>query len=255
MIDVAAIMHHEVWFCESFTRKLETDYGVIFYNPDNPESHDSNHANIFRLDGDIDAILDDIVRVYRRRNLTPRIYNAYQEGELDVLRPHLEARGFTVQIHATTIFMLWHPTTIPEIDTPHALRRITQMSDDLIDLIHTDDEGDWTINVLKNHLHDERFHLLGLYDQGKCRAMASVKIMDAYSRVDDVKTHRAFRGRHLGTTLMTFLLAYHSQHSTNALYLYANNPIAIKLYRNIGFQELELHQQHWSAHWSEAACG
>ena len=212
------------------------------YNPDNPQSHDSNHANIFKLDGDLDAVIDDIAHLYRRHHLTPRIYNAYRERELEILRPHLEAHGFTVSLHDDTIFMIWHPTHIPQLDSTDTFRRITQVTDDLIELIHTDDDGgDWNINVLKSHLHDERFYLLGLYEQGKCRAMASVKIMDGYSRVDDVKTHRAFRGRHLGTKLMTFLLAYHSEHSTNTIYLYANNPIAIKLYRNIGFQEFELH--------------
>lgn len=153
----------------------------------------------------------DIVRFYEDHDLTPRIYNSYQERELEILRPHLAAHGFIVSEH-------------------------------------TDNEGDWTINVLKNHLHHEQFHLLGLYVQGKCRAMASVKFMDGYSRVDDVRTHAAFRGQHLGTKLMTYLLAYHAERSDNDVYLYAHNPIAIKLYENIGFQEFEIDWGHWSAY-------
>ncbi len=252
MLDLATIMHHETWFCESFTRKHETDYGVFFYNPDNPLSHDSNHAVIFQLNGDLDRTILEIVEFYHRHHLTPRLYNAYQNNELNILRPHLEAHGFTIEVHETT-FMLWHPTTVPGIDTIRNFRRITQITDDVIELIHTEDHGDWGINVLKNHVHDTRFHLLGLYEQDQCRAIASVKMMDGYSRVDDVVTHLAFRGRHLGTTLMTNLLAYHAERSQNPIYLYAHNPIAISLYRKIGFQEFTLDYAHWSAFLPESS--
>jgi ribosomal protein S18 acetylase RimI-like enzyme len=101
--------------------------------------------------------------------------------------------------------------------------------------------------VLNAHIHDPQFHLLGLYDQGQARAIASVKTLDGYSRVDDVRTHLDFRCKGYGTKLMTYLVRYHAGISGNHLYLYANNPIAIRMYKRVGFKEMDKKIENWSA--------
>ena len=133
----------------------------------------------------------------------------------------------------------------PEINSD--IRRISSISEDIIDLIHTEDAGDWTINVLKYHVRRENFHLLGLYQAGNCIAIASVNVMDGYSRVDDVLTHKKYRGYHTGTKLIQYLVNYHHRVSDNYLYLWAVNPIAVRMYRNIGFEEFPVEKPFWMA--------
>jgi len=247
VFDPARLLQLELSFCESFTNKAVREYGVLYFNSLNPQSHDSNHALILNTRVNLDSAIHDVVEFYRSRRITPRIYPSFISSELDLLRPYLASRGFTVQVYAS-VFMRVVDNRPPAVQAGISVRRISRLTDEVMELVHTDEAGDWTINVLKTHLNDGRFHLLGLFHSGRCASIASVKIMDGYSRVDDVKTHVAFRGRHFGTDLMRYLIAYHRAISSNYLYLWATNPVAIRMYKNVGFEVFEFDRPTWSAH-------
>ena len=190
--------------------------------------------------------LEDVKAFFRSHGLTPRVYPSFLAGELEILRPHLETAGFTVKRQDARTFLF-----PPDIRTPFAstssIKRITSLSGDLIDLIHAEDKGDWTINVLNRHVNDKNFHLLGLFENGQCVSIASVKTMLGYSRVDDVLTHPDHRGKRFGTRLMQYLVGYHGAISENYLYLWATNPIAIDMYLRVGFNEIQTGVPFWSA--------
>jgi len=247
MFDINKVLELEISFCASFTNKVETDYGRIYYNIDNPLSHDSNHAHIFNIYENPDLVITGIIEFYKSHMLKPRIYNSFIDHELVVLRPHLESQGFTITTYNNT-FMRFISKPKTHSDTASVIRRISCMSEDIIELIHSDGDGDWGINVLRNHFHDKRFHLLGLFNIEKCLSIASVKIMDGYSRIDDVKTHLKYRGQRFGTKLINYLVSYHAGISDNHLYLYADNPIAIAMYENIGFRKIAFEKPWWAAY-------
>jgi len=247
MFDIEQVFQRETTYYEAFTNKKTTDFGYIYYNPDNPRSHDSNHAQILNLHDNPEEAVREIKRFYYSINITPRIFHSFVDDELEILKPILEEDGFRIEIFNSTFFcypidVIPSPEPIPDI------RRIDTISDDIIGLIHTESDGDWTINVLKYQVRRENFHLLGLYQSGKCTAIASLNIMDGYSRVDDVLTHKKYRGYHLSTRLMKYLVNYHHEVSDNYLYLWAVNPIAVRLYRNIGFEELSIEKPFWAAY-------
>ncbi len=246
MFDVKAMFEAEISFCDSFTNRKDTHYGRLYYNPENPLSHDSNHAHIMKsLENPRDA-LEDIKMFYRSCGLTPRIYPSFIADELEILGPHLSAAGFAAKIQNARAFLFPDDIQTP-FDPTISVKRITSISDDLVDLIHSEDKGDWTINVLKRHVSDKSFHLLGLFDHEQCVSIASVKTMNGYSRVDDVLTHASHRGQRFGTGLMEHLVNYHKAISKNHLYLWATNPIAIDMYLRVGFREIQTGVPLWSA--------
>ena len=246
MFDIKAMFQTEISFCDSFTNRKDTQYGRLYYNPQNPLSHDSNHAHVLRnLENPEDA-LEDIKAFFRSRGLTPRVYQSFLADELEILRPHLEAAGFAVK-HQDARTFRFPPDIQTPFDSTITVRRITSISGDLIDLIHSEDKGDWTIKVLDRHVNDEKFHLLGMFENGECVSIASVKTMDGYSRVDDVLTHSNHRGKRFGTRLMEYLVSYHRAISENCLYLWATNPIAMDMYLRVGFREIHTGAPYWSA--------
>lgn len=254
MFDIEQMFQRETTYYEAFTGKKTTDFGYIYYNPDNPRSHDSNHAQILNIhDNPLEAVRE-IKRFYNTINIAPRIFHSFVDNELEILSPFLEEEGFRVEIFNSTFF---HypvdrvPSPVPVAD----IRRIDDMSKDIIDLIHSENEGDWTINVLKYQVRRENFHLLGLYQSGKCIAIASVNVMEGYSRVDDVLTHKKYRGYHSGTKLVKYLVNYHHGISDNYLYLWAVNPIAVRMYWNIGFEELPIEKPFWAAYIEDIKTG
>ncbi|UCD08904.1 MAG: GNAT family N-acetyltransferase [Dehalococcoidales bacterium] len=246
MFDIDQMFLRETTFYEAFTNKISTDFGYIFYNPDNPRSHDSNHAQILKIDENPGQVVREIKRFYVNKALVPRVYHSFVDNELEILKPYLEEEGFRIEIFHSTFF--YYPAEIiPSPEEQTDIRRISSISEDIIDLIHTEDAGDWTINVLKYHVRRENFHLLCLYQAGKCIAIASVNVMEGYSRVDDVLTHKKYRGYHTGTKLIKYLVNYHHRVSDNYLYLWAVNPIAVRMYRNIGFEEFPVEKPFWMA--------
>ncbi len=197
-------------------------------------------------DGIPEAVIHHIVQFYSDSGLTPRIYTAFLDNEYEILKPYLESSGFTITL-LPGVYLIFPREHDTPVDSSCVIRRISDVTDSLIELIHAEDEGDWTVNVLKAHVNDRNFHLFGLFQSDKCVSMASAKIMNGYSRVDDVLTHPAFRGQHLATDLMSYLARYHRSISNNQLYLWAVNPIAIRLYKNIGFQLVDINKICWSA--------
>ncbi len=246
MFDIDRMFQTEISFCDSFTNRVNTEWGRIYYNPLNPLSHDSNHAHIMKDLRRPEAALEEIKAFFRKEGLTPRVYHSFLKDELEILRPHLQKAGFTIKTEDARAF--WFSSDMPVApDSGSPVKRITEVSRDIIELIRSEDSGDWQINVLKRHVNDNRFHLLGLFEAGKCVSIASVKTMDGYSRVDDVLTHLSYRGKHFGTSLMKYLVAYHRSISDNYLYLWAANPIAIRMYLGVGFKEIQVAAPYWSA--------
>jgi GNAT superfamily N-acetyltransferase len=248
MFDIEKMLERDKYFCEFFTNKEQRDYGILYYNTDNPLSYDSNHAHILDLDHNVEAAIRDIITFYQSRNLMPRVYCSFVDNELDILRNYFPAHGFNITTQKYTYYR-FNPAFLPIESGRTACRRISKISREIIDLIYSDENGgEWTVKVLQKHIHDPSYHLLGRFHRERLVAMASVKTQDGYSRVDDVITRINFRGRHFGTDLMKYLVTYHNNISDNYLYLYADNPIAIRMYQNVGFEEIHVQKPNWSAY-------
>ncbi|MDD5190534.1 MAG: GNAT family N-acetyltransferase [Dehalococcoidales bacterium] len=246
MVDIEKLLSLERSFYGSFSNVIEKRYGVIYYNPDNPQSHDSNHAQILRLDTDIESAIQDITRFYRQLKIPPRIYMSFLDNELGILKPYLESAGFVIKIEPSVFFVF--PKEKVESIISTLVRRITRVTDDDVELIHTEDAGDWSLNVIRKSLPDPAYRLLGLFQDNRCLAIASIRLMDGYSRVDDVYTHKDFRGQGLAAQLIGYLVNYHRTVSGNVLYLWAVNPVAIRLYERTGFQKMGVDKPCWSAY-------
>lgn len=254
MIDIDHIKQCEIDFPKDFANTVNTYYGKLFYNTDNRESHDSNHAVIFDLDADIDEILSDIISFYEKLIISPRIYSAYIPREAEILRPYLSRHGFVFRQFSENQFLEWtEPSSISAM-ADIAIRRVNEVDKGLVEMIWSEDESDRAVKVLRNHLKTDSFHLLAGYLGDVPVTMGSVKVMNGLSRVDDVLTHKKYRGKGYSRALINYMLKHHSSISKNRLYLYASNPTAIKIYREAGFADLPFTLKYWSA-WKESVEG
>ena len=245
-MDIKKVIDFEINFPSQFADVVERPYGKLFYNLDNAISHDSNHGVITDLSCDLDQALSDIESFYHEKGLSPRIYPAFLQGEEETLKPFLVKHGFTYQKH-DNLYFLWQEDS--KIIPNHKLEiiRLLEINDQIIEIIRSEDKGDWTINVLKHNIQAERFHFLAGYVQGKAVAMASLNMTEGLSRVDDVITHKNYREQGYCSALIHYLVDYHRRISENSLYLYSAEPKAIKIYRKAGFVEFKEQLSSWSA--------
>lgn len=249
IFDILEMLQREVLFYELFTNKLVTEWGILYFNPENPSSYDSNHAHILDVKCNLKEAVEDIVKFYQKYGITPRIYTSSIVNELEMLQPILEQHCFTIKLVKDT-FMLFQRDRV-ELSTSridiHTIKRISKSVSELVYSGNDEGWGEWGIKLWREAIRNPNFHLLGLFHNGKCMSVASLHLMNGYSRVDDVKTHANFRGRHFGTQLISYLAVYHRNISENNLYLWSDNPIAIRIYKNVGFQELNINVPRWTA--------
>ena len=64
-------------FPKIFAKFEERDYGILFYNTENKDSFDSNHAVIYRERiQNLQAVLSDIADFYKAKGSRPIIYQS-----------------------------------------------------------------------------------------------------------------------------------------------------------------------------------
>ena len=90
------IYTEEDLFPREITHYEKRDYGVLFYNEENKDSYDSNHAVIYRKKiADLDFVLKDIIDFYTHKNITPIIYQSISDdGFFEEIKTKLNSFGF-----------------------------------------------------------------------------------------------------------------------------------------------------------------
>jgi len=246
MIDLERMYDCERNFPVRFTHVVDKPYGRLFYNPDNPLSNDSNHALILRMDADLDEAIEDVVGFYQGMRLTPRVYPGFRPDEWDILRPVLTRHGFKCEEYANHYFLLEGASVIspnPSVE----VKRARDVDASIIDVLCSAESSDRTVRILRRHLEYEEFHLFAGYVDSRAVTLGSFEIIRGYARVDNVVTHPECRNRGYCRALIHHMVEHYSSVASNPLYLWANNPVAMRIYREAGFVEFSADRPAWGA--------
>lgn len=244
--NVKRMIDTELHFPQRFSTMLTKNWGLIFFNEGNKASHDSNHAVITDTVR-VESSVREIEFFYKSKGISPRIYPSLGSNELERLMPSFEKHGFQVHQYDSKYFVHDHAGSLREVDSLH-IERVKRLDIDMMETIAVEFGGDWTIKVVERHLLHPSFHLLGGFVDGELASLASVNIFAGYSRVDDVFTRDKFRGKGFAGAMIAHLVNYHKGLSDNYLYLYSDNPAAIKIYEKAGFSPVPHEFKTWMAH-------
>lgn len=253
MIALEGLRRFETSYPRDLADVVERPYGLLYYSLRNPSSHDSNHAVLLDAAADPARAVADATRFYERHGLQPRVHPALCAGELERLRGPLEAAGYA---WARLPWRLYVRAPAPQPTWPGAaqrqgaglsIRRVGSLDAGIVALVHSDGPAPWTERALERHLRSESLHLLVGYLGRRPVTMASLKVGEGISRVDDVLTHVAYRGRGFASALVGYLVAYHDGLVANTLYLFAEHRVAVRIYERAGFREQPLDADLWVA--------
>ena len=236
----------ELHFPQRFSTMVNKNYGLIFWNEGNKASHDSNHAVITDFVG-VESSVRDIEFFYKSKGIPPRIYSALKANDYERIAPALEKHGFITNFKEDKYFLHDHESILMEAEDLH-IERVRKLNMELMETLALDFGGDWTIKVVERHLLHPSYHLLGGYVDGELASLASVSVFAGYSRVDDVFTRDRFRGKGYAGAMIHHLINYHRGISENYLYLYSDNPAAVKIYEKAGFSSLPHDFKAWFAY-------
>lgn len=149
MINLQECYILEDMFPKSFTDYEERPYGILFYNVNNKDSFDSNHAVIFRdkID-DFQKVLEDIDLFYSAKRINPTIYQStLDNGYFTELKDEFEKGGFNSWMEEQRFMVLSEENTIVPNNKIN-IKKIEKWDDSFIQ-IFTEAEEPWEIEVAK----------------------------------------------------------------------------------------------------------
>lgn len=83
-------------YLETFTNRLNTSWGCLFYNVDQPNYYDANHAHVESVGEDPKTIISEVIDFYKQKNIIPRFY-LYNASTNKPLTNELKASGFQME--------------------------------------------------------------------------------------------------------------------------------------------------------------
>ena len=227
-------------FPREVTSYEERDYGFLFYNMENKDSYDSNHAIIFREKiSDLDMVLKDIVGFYNEKGIMPNVYQSIrEEGYFGEIKDQLKEYGFETWIEEQRYMVLFAENNI----TPNSevsVKIVSKWRDEYGKEIFEKAGEPWGIDVLKRALRNDNTLLFVAFYEDKPVGMTYCHITDGICRVDYLLVSKDCRNIGVGRTLINGFVEYcHSSHIENC-YLWPDGETAEKIYYEAGFRYVE----------------
>ena len=248
-IDTQRFYRCEASCFDSIACREDRPWGWLYHDLENTDSWDSNHACVTDLTADMDGITAQIEAFYNDLGIVPRVYSAYLPNDEQIVVPALLERGFRFKRDSVRRMMVFTGQPQP-LRADLTYKRLHRVDDGVRNIVLSDEDGlvfgSWSLSVLEKSVRLDTFCLLAAYYEGRAVAMASMELLDGFSRVDNVETLKDCRGRGFGTAVMNFLINEHTKLSANTLYLYAVNDTAQRMYRRCGFEQIDS-PAFWSA--------
>jgi GNAT superfamily N-acetyltransferase len=241
------IVYVEHNFPKLFSNYEDTDFGIVFYNENINVSHDSNHAIIYNSSiYDIDEIVKNITVFYEAKNIVPRIYTSLFSGQLNQIYDTLIKNNYHVEQY-NNIWLIHDLKHIKNEPYTINIKRINSENQALA--MDNFFDNDWGYNLLKRQIKNRDFHLLIGFENNIPVSKCTIQCIDNIGRVDDVETKTEYRGKGYSRQMIRYLIEYNYEICKNeALYLWYNNPIAGKIYREMGFIDYENNFECWNAY-------
>lgn len=193
-------------FLKLYTQVRQRPWGLLLYNLENPDYHEANGARYVRCGEDASAVIDEIVRFYRTRKLTPRVIVDPQTEPAD-FRQRLEAKGFESSANDFRV-MRWQgepppPPTLPAgvklaVATPQDVEAIVQIEADDSPWSGTE----WLRRRTRTLIAKPTVRYYVIWVDGVPAATAMCFWTDKLGFIESVATRPAYRRRGLAAAII-----------------------------------------------------
>lgn len=234
------IYKEEDLFPREITFWEEREYGFLFYNEDNKDSYDSNHAVIFKNKiSDLNQVLDDIVKFYIEKGMKPVIYQSVSdEGYFEDIKSILSDYGFESWSESQKYMVLSERNTIT-LNTAITVRKISKWQEQYGTEIFEKAEEPWEIPVAKKSLDNSNTLFFVAYYKGKPVGMTYAHVRDDVCRVDYLLVSKEHRNIGVGRALINSFVEYCKTEQIENCFLWPDGETAERIYYEAGFRHVD----------------
>ncbi len=215
-----------------FAKQTVTDWGVLFYNPNNTLSIEANHGVVLHPCRDYSSVFSQAKDFYAKRNLPARVYCYLPDSECSALQQAAQASGGKLTRSPLQLLTCRSPQE-RAVSSPLQFVQLTEW-DRLINR-HIIGENLHLEGILKGSMAHDTYTLTVGYLFGTPVTMASLWDDGDVMRISNVMTGEAFRGCGFAGALILTVLSLAARAGKPA-YLFADNPVAIRVYERDGMK-------------------
>jgi GNAT superfamily N-acetyltransferase len=238
---VEDILKLDFAYIETFTNRVDTTWGAIFCNENQPVHYDSNHAHISQPPVEPRLVINEVINFYTAKNIIPRFY-VYNVEEQQHLLSELKNRGFKYEELPIPV-QLWDKQII-EIDRcPNTvIEKVTEENvQEALEIECSIKEFGGKNAVEKVFLEQFRHpaftHYLLRYKNKAC-STACIFEHGNQSRMESVATLEEYRGKRLIGELIQFIQKEVKNRAIEQFWVFPINESVEKVYRRYGFQTI-----------------
>ena len=240
-MDLLKIYREEDLFPREFTVYAEREYGLLFYNDNNKDSYDSNHAIIFKdRINDISKTLEDITEFYRNKGIKPTIYQSItDDGYFESNREELAAHGYDVYSEENRYMVLLDECKImpnPFIE----VQKIEKWEDTFRTDIFEAAGEPWETDVAKMALGKDNTLFFVAYIEGRPVGMTRAHTKDGVCRVDYLLVATEHRKKGVGRAIIQAFAKYCIENKIENCFLWPDGESAERIYYEAGYRLVEV---------------
>lgn len=242
-MDLEKIYKEEDLFPREITSYEKREYGYLFYDENNKESYDSNHALIFKNKiSDLGQVLDDIICFYKAKETNSTIYQSISdEGYFEEIKETLLDYGFA-SWSETQKYMVWSESNCIVPNPEIAVKKVSDWDDEYGTEIFEKALEPWEIDVAKKVLKNNNTMFFVAFYNGKPVGMTYCHITDGVCRVDYLLVSKEYRNIGVGRSLIHCFVQYCKANHIENCYLWPDGETAEKIYYEAGFRVVEIKQ-------------
>jgi GNAT superfamily N-acetyltransferase len=218
-------------------------WGVIAMNPDNPHSHDSNHAY---LDGPLPVdqlpmVLAEVVAAYAPAGIEPRLRYHVPPNS-----PQLAGRAAELGWEADHVDETWRawPAGVTPEAAPHVPGLAISLADaeDIESILLVPSEGANEVSAVRHRkvwsslAGDEATDCVIAHISGEPAAGLACVWSGDWGAVESVRTRERFRRRGICTAMLRFAQNLAVERGRRGLYLYDSDEAPDRIYARAGFE-------------------
>ncbi|APH03746.1 GNAT family N-acetyltransferase [Bacillus weihaiensis] len=239
MMNTKDIEELDIAYISSFATKIDTSWGYLFFNEDQPDYYDANHANISTYTGHYEEIIEEVVTFYQSKKLIPRFYLSHYEEHQDFVDA-LKQRGFGFEEFASPV-QLWTKKVYVKQDPLVSIEKVTKENKQVaIDIECEIPELGGSIRKKafeQEFQHSGYTHYLLKYNNIPC-STACVFEHERDARLESVATLKDFRGKGLIGQLIHSIQQEVEQKDIERLWVMPINEKVEKVYMKSGFETI-----------------
>ncbi|PMC40542.1 N-acetyltransferase [Bacillus sp. UMB0899] len=229
----------DIAYVSSFATKLERSWGYLFYNENQPNYYDANHAHISTYNGHYEEIINEVIAFYKEKNIIPRFYLSNYEGQAEFLEL-LKNKGFSFEEFESPV-QLWKRKIDIEPNSIVTIEEVT--SDNMQDAIHIECQIPELGGSIREKAFKEEFsqdcyiHYLLKYNGTAC-STACIFLYEQDARLESVATIKEYRGKGLIGQLIHYIQEDMLKKQVDRLWVHPINERVEKVYQKSGFDTI-----------------